>query len=440
MSEQEKAIISIFANDPGKQNKIVNKLEPNCFSDPYYRAIYKAFLDIYNNDLKIDEYLTRQHIKKYAENETDLISITNIISNDIFIGISDANGSNTDYYIEKVLQKYKTTLIENELNKLYIEKDEIPFEEWLIKVKELPNKLNDLKSIETTSLDEQILDMLDFYYETPTSYKLGADFKDFNCRMKGIQAGLYFIAAYPNVGKTNLLTNFTINLLENNPDLHIIFFTLDDPYYRIINRLFSIIANEPLEDIIPILKDYHAKKLDHDLHPNIEKAYNKIKSWSNRLTIVPGDNLRDIKQFQAIIDEKSKNEKQLVVCVDALFNLNVADEGYGREMNQERAKLIKQIQSKYSIPIIVTSELRKPNNNTKSYKPNMHDIPEAREYSYAADCIILLNPDNEEEYKIRDFPTLNLIVDKNKISGYRNLFPLQFDRIHGRIKELTTNG
>jgi hypothetical protein len=56
-------------------------------------------------------------------------------------------------------------------------------------------------------------------------------------------------------------------------------------------------------------------------------------------------------------------------------------------------------------------------------------------FAYNASLVLMIYPDNWEDYNTEDEPILKMQYEKNKLSHYRGIQYLRFIRKEGRLKE-----
>jgi len=255
-------------------------------------------------------------------------------------------------------------------------------------------------------------------------------FKELSEHTDGIQPGFYHLAAESNIGKTAVFTNLALDLLDTNPDLSVMYFSLDDSRRYTAYRFLSI------------LSQLHINKIQK---PQIDPAnFNKIVNARNkfldlvdagRLIVKDLGDITHIDQLQSIITGVNDLGK-LVVFVDGLYNLEVtADGNQGiRIENIERAQKVKQIVDTYKIPFLSTGELRKKmKNEGKKTKPTLHDLMETGKYAYNANVVWLLSSHIVDP--LTNLDTLSLEFAKNKLSDFKGEQYLIFDRPTGTVRE-----
>ena len=267
---------------------------------------------------------------------------------------------------------------------------------------------------------------------------LGYELKRFSSLAKnidGVQPGFYVIGAETSIGKTSFLCNITLDLLDANPNLTGLYFTLDDSRDVILNRLLSIRTGIPINQVQK-LKGLHENPRHR---PMIEDGYNYLMGLADRGRLF----IRDASEIESIFDLefeiKRRTNKNLFVVVDALYNMDVGLDADQRRENIERANRLKALATTHDIPIICTGELRKRDRGQNQDKaPTIHDLMETGKFAYNANLVLLLYPENMEEYDDKDVekPNLYMKYAKNKLHYYRGRSLLEFERKTSQLIEV----
>ena len=247
-------------------------------------------------------------------------------------------------------------------------------------------------------------------------------FSKIQSKLDGIQAGFYIIAAETNIGKTALLTNLFMDLVENNENLTGVYFSMDDHKKDIINK---IVAAKTGIAITPMQKK---QKLNNN-QLKIKSAYNSIIDLyrQKRLMIFDQGNLHHMNQVSALAQELKPS--RFFFAVDGIFNIDVGDYAYKREENIERANELKRISDVYQIPVISTAEVRKSINKGSVRTLTLDDIMETAKYVYNANVVWLLSGSGEDEISL----TLNYA--KNKIEKFKKTQSLIYQPDFGNVFE-----
>ncbi len=245
----------------------------------------------------------------------------------------------------------------------------------------------------------------------------------------GVQPGLYFIGAEPNIGKTALLMNLTLDMIDTNPDVSVIYFSLDDDRTKIAYRLLSILCDLHIKEV--------RRGTNIAVNRNLITEKRKVLIdllVSGRLMIPDLVDVNHIEHLQKFLNEN--NKENLIVCIDGLYNLDIPGKDGIRVENIGRANAVKYIVDKLGIPIFVTGELRKKmKGEGKDKKPTIDDLMESGKYAYNASVVwILYNEDNDDLNFHK--PVLNLEYCKNKVSEYKGVQKIVFARNSGIITEV----
>ncbi len=257
-------------------------------------------------------------------------------------------------------------------------------------------------------------------------------FKKLAENVDGIQPGFYFLGAESNVGKTALLTNLTLDALDTNPDIAVMFFSLDDSRMYTAYRFLSIQTQFHINDV---------KK------PQLNSSsFITLKAHRDRLLKLIKDerlivkDLSEVNHMDHLLRQVDAypDHKKLIVMIDGLYNLEVdsgKNEGI-RVQNIEKANKIKFITDKYGVPLISTGELRKKmKGESKRSKPTMSDLMETGKFAYNANVIWLLYPNDPDAVNEKS-QIIELEFAKNKLSDFKGIQSLDFTRSTGTMKEI----
>jgi len=248
----------------------------------------------------------------------------------------------------------------------------------------------------------------------------------------GIQPGFYFLGAESNVGKTAVLTNLALDVLDTNPDATVLYFSLDDSRIYTAYRYLSILTGFHINDV-------RKPNVNHSDYQTLQTQRNVLLDYiqTERIILKDLSEVNHMDHLMKTVDEYP-DHKKLIVLIDGLYNLDVAagkNEGI-RVQNIEKANKIKLITDKYGIPLIATGELRKKTKGeSKRTKPTIHDLMETGKFAYNANVIWLLylyDPDTINQ----PCQILELEFAKNKLSDFKGIQHLDFTRSTGTIKEV----
>ena len=257
-------------------------------------------------------------------------------------------------------------------------------------------------------------------------------FKNLCENIDGLQPGLYIIGAKTNVGKTALLTNIAMDLINSNPEVRVLYFSLDDSWSVITNRFLGILTGLELNKV------QRMQGCESDAI-KVRDAYQELARLADdgRLYIKDLSEVTNFNQAEAVLRELYE-EGNLAVFIDGLYNLEVEGNGGGiRETNIERANRLKLLVDTYRIPLVCTAELRKKTKEEgKDKPPTVSDLMETGKFGYNANVVWLLYPENFSESKGADQFMIKLDYAKNKMSHYKDYQTLIFEKKKGIIREI----
>ena len=175
-----------------------------------------------------------------------------------------------------------------------------------------------------------------------------------------------------------------------------------------------------------------------------EEAIEIIRGLSDAITIKDEKTIRSIEDMEKTINlyQRKYPEKQIVVFVDALNQINISNKKETREIFMEISKRLKGWTIKYDIPVIAISELRKLVH--PGMRPTNSDLKETGSLAYDADATILLyNELHSKRESDRTFigpsnviyPIIEMIYYKNKTSGFKGTLFYRFYADLAKLEE-----
>lgn len=282
--------------------------------------------------------------------------------------------------------------------------------------------------------DKELEEQFKFDDERDPNKLLGfplTKFKELAKNVDGIQPGFYLLGAESNIGKTAVLTNMCLDVMETNPEVSVIYFSLDDSRKYTAYRFLSIMTQFHINEVRKRLDDPAKKAI---LDGQRKCLIDLVRS--RRLIVKDIAEVSHIEDLVSVIEAFPGMDK-LVVFIDGLYNLEVGDKFKGgiREENIERARQIKALVDTFRIPILTTGELRKKSKEEgKDKAPTVHDLMETGKFAYNANVVWMLYGKSEDLKS--DEPTLTLEFVKNKLSDFKGIQYLSFRRATGTMREV----
>jgi len=266
-------------------------------------------------------------------------------------------------------------------------------------------------------------------------YKIGDQFKDLMHKLDGIQPGMYLLGAISNVGKTSWLLNLCKSLVENNEELQVVFFSIDDNFRKIYYRLLAMQTMQEINFVSNIGQHvtYNKEMSEEDKKSKLstlEVGKAMIDVLLSRFTLLDEMDGNSLGYIEKTIEKLHELNPRLVVVVDNFHKIRTPSRGASEPKNRFTllSEEMKRITNRFDIPVLMTVELRKPNGNKP---PTVDDLKDTVDLHYDSDIVFLLHSDSERNKdstkyidamingKEHHSPIVDLIVAKNKLSGFK---------------------
>lgn len=248
----------------------------------------------------------------------------------------------------------------------------------------------------------------------------------------GIKPGFYIIGAESNIGKTIFLTQLAWQIVENNDEVFVMDFSLDDPMPDKISRVVAS-GNKVLINSVksPIGYVEYPLMLARRL-----KGMNKLRQNTNKYRIYDATFSTDIEDIEKEIQRVKINLEvanlggtQIVVCIDNFHDLTIKTHPsfQDKQKYDHLAQRCADIAIQYDIAVICTGELRKING---ALRPTMDALRESVKIKYEAKAILLCHSDvhhrgegaevyfNRSDSPLKQ-PVFEVHFAKNKFSNFK---------------------
>lgn len=224
----------------------------------------------------------------------------------------------------------------------------------------------------------------------------------FDCVDKAFEGGLFpgfiIIGGDSNLGKTGFITQLAWQITQNNSDVYVMDFSLDDAMADKLSRVAAcssrVIINAvktPLNYMQYPLMLIRRKQAMLKIRANADKYCAYDSTFSSFIEDIEQEIERKMVYF-----DSNGIDKKIVVCIDNFHDLNIMSQP--RLQDKEKYDFLAQwcsdLAKKHNITVICTAELKKLNGNRR---PILDDIREAVKIKYEAKAILLVY--NEVHYK-----------------------------------------
>lgn len=214
----------------------------------------------------------------------------------------------------------------------------------------------------------------------------------------GLYPGFIIIGGDSNLGKTAFLTQLAWQVSQNNNDVYVMDFSLDDAMPDKLARVCAssgrLIINAvktPLNYMQYPLMLIRRKQAILNLRKNV----GRYRAYDSTFSSFVEDIEKEIEQKLVYFDGNGINKK-VVVFIDNFHDLNIMSRPNlsDKEKFDTLAQWCADIAKKYNITVVCTAELKKLNGNRRAM---LDDIREAVKIKYEAKAVLLVY--NEVHYK-----------------------------------------
>lgn len=428
----EKMILSCLIVNSGTIEMILQTLPINAFYFKNHQEIYKALIQMYENQVPIDIITFTTFLQDKGLFET--IGGLNVLM-DLIIQVPNL------IYLEKYILLVKDKFIRRSLIKLGYEAinsgyvTNIPLETILSDFEnKLFNLTTEIKSQKIFTSAELLNDIFCELKEkslTPTLSGLLSGFYDLDSLTQGFQnSDLIIIAGRPSMGKTALSLNIALNIVKNST-LPILFFSLEMSKKQIMYRLLSMEASIS-----------QMRLRSGRLYQNDWFKLNKVIQIISKLPFFIDDtsdlSIQDIQsRVKTILFEQNKIGLVIIDYLQLMQSSKLKNENRVQELSQITRSL-KIMAREFNIPIIALSQLSRSIESRIDKKPVLSDLRESGSIEQDADLVLLLYKNSENNLKTLtdpNFKSIELIIAKQR-NGPIGSVKLKFDEKRNKFFNL----
>ena len=243
--------------------------------------------------------------------------------------------------------------------------------------------------------------------------------------IRGLNPGLFIIAAPPSAGKTTYVKQLADQVAELN-SVPVLFFSFeqsaDELRIKSLSRL-SVVIGSPVQN--ERIKD-GAKS---EYLKSVRKAADAYKLFGKWIKIIEGSRENTVDSIRRMAQrEKVQTGKAPVLVIDYLQILPVADSAQDKRISVDLiVSDLRRISRDIGSPIIAISSMGRA-----SYKEvTMSGFKESGGIEYGADIGAILSVESEDEGAARRI-TLNIIKNRN---GRRGKVEMTYDMTHDHFEE-----
>lgn len=247
----------------------------------------------------------------------------------------------------------------------------------------------------------------------------------------GLKPGFSVVVADSNTGKTAFLSQLATQIVNNNDDVFVMDFSLDDPMSDKLSRIVAC-DNRVLINAIKSPMNYTEYPL---MLARRIMGLNKLRSLTSKYRAYDATFSTDIETIEEEIirmkvelDAAGSNQ-QVIVFIDNFHDLTSRDHPNYQDKQKfdYLAQKCADLAIQQDLPLVCTGELRKLNGNNR---PTLDDIREAIKIRYEAKAILLCHNDVHSKGEAANVffnrkdkqgkqPVFEVHVAKNKFSSFK---------------------
>ncbi|PAF54285.1 replicative DNA helicase [Helicobacter sp. 13S00482-2] len=393
----ERVVISSIIFDPSRFDEIKDLLEPKDFFHKPHRNIFEACLELFEQDLPLDEDLIRSKLfdgKKISDEEFLYIIATNPIANiEAYIReLKNASIKREVHSLANFLREKSLDISSNSEEIL----DDVERQIYNISTKNIQSDFRESEEIVKSTVG-----MIEMLKARGNNLLRGLDtgFRELNRLTTGFNKGeLIIIGARPSMGKTALFLSIAEAILLKQGK-GVAAFSLEMPAEQLMLRLLSSMGSIPLQDLkVGNLSDSQWSELTR---------CSELMS-SKDFYIDDGSSLT-VNQLRSKLRKlKSKNQNVEIAIIDYLQLMRGSSSRNEIPRHEEISDIsrgLKTLARELDIPIIALSQLNRSLESRDDKRPMLSDLRESGSIEQDADVILFLYRDGvyrrkDEEHRL----------------------------------------
>ena len=189
----------------------------------------------------------------------------------------------------------------------------------------------------------------------PSSANVGYSLKTFpklTQEIDGIQSGCFFVASEPFGLKTSFLSSISLDLLQSNENLKVIYVALETPRRLIFDRFVSMMIGK---SVLDVRKQSSDESVNQKILEATRELMNLVKE--NRLEIWEDHPTFDSAELMSVLKEELRKHPNLILIVDGIDHLKIADNQELSDIHERRSAAILNLYKTLDIPMFLGGEL-----------------------------------------------------------------------------------
>lgn len=406
-SEAEKNVIGSMFLDNGAIMQVSNRLVPEDFYYKQYSLMFKAMVELFNEDIPVEPIIVAERLRKYGVSDT--VANTGVFAELIAVVETSVN---VEYYANIVAEMATVRrligICEHLAQKGYSREGDVAdlLEESQREIFDLATKRgeNDYEPIKdivvrTVERIEQMSHTRGDVTGIPTG------FADLDYMLSGLQrSDLVLVAARPSMGKTAFVLNVAQHVLAKTEET-VAIFSLEMSKDQLTNRLLSMESHVDAQK----LRTGH---MDSEEWRRLASGAEALAESRLILDDTPGITINELRSKC----RKFKLEKNLsLIIIDYLQLMSGGGKNQPRQQEiSEISRSLKAIGRELDVPVIALSQLSRAVEQREDHRPMLSDLRESGAIEQDADVVMFLYRD-DYYHKDTDHPNeAEVIIAKQR--------------------------
>jgi len=168
----------------------------------------------------------------------------------------------------------------------------------------------------------------------------------------GVQSGCFYVSSNPFGLKTTLLSSLSLDLLQSNPNLKLIYIALETPRRQIFDRFVAMMLGV---SVLTVRKQNENDEMNQKILDATRELMNMVRS--NRLEIWDDQPNFDNNELLKTLKDEQKEHPDLIVVIDGIDHLKVSDRSDLTDINERRSTMLLDLYKALDIPMFLGGEL-----------------------------------------------------------------------------------
>ena len=293
-------------------------------------------------------------------------------------------------------------------------------------------------------IDLQLHEMDDYIQDSKSKRRGGMGYDNrfpiLSDKLGGFQREFYLFTAGVGMGKSTFVTQLAWDLVENNPDLTVIFFSLDLARMDVLAKMVAQAGEVPVD----FVRNPYVTSSDFDNRRRI--GLEKVSSMRERLFIVDESNGRLFLEDIRKLVKRTRLERggEVAVVIDPVFKIHLKQDRISfTEKCNYLASELKSLAATEKVCLIATAGLPKAISNRRPVREDLEEIMGLLYDPYVV-CFLYCDFLNDFETPFLEWelgkenfmiPITEVSIAKNKMGSINSRIFYRYFETYAKFKE-----